>query len=257
MSTSLNTLNTTLDIPNVVSVGADTTYSINFDFTDANQKKNLQYLQANNYQLFAYKGASGPKQITSGLPTWFAQPFSEMFGVVEIDYTPRYKVYVFNQAVIGANTTIKMQVLSDEIGLGTALIFNADGSITSTSGSVPADSIQIKNNRPASSTNVTVGLAALINGVYAPFCAFTSTPQGSINMTPHEKICMFAAQVGLQSGSVTAEAAAPGCTFSFSSASIAYDLLVIDGTYGLRNVDGTPYVTQTQSGDSLNQLLNI
>ncbi|SEA44142.1 hypothetical protein [Pedobacter hartonius] len=247
----------TLNAITATTVVDATTFTIGFDFTDAGQKKNLQYLQENNYQLFAYKGASGPKQITAGLPTWFAEPFTEMFGVVEIDYTPKYKVYVFNQSVIGANTTIKMQVLSDEVGLGTALVFNSDGSITSTSGSVPADSIQIKNNRPASTSNVTVGLAALINGSYAPFCAFTSTPQGSINMTPHEKICMFAAQIGLQSGSVTAEAAAPGCTFSFSASTIGYDLLVIDGTYGLRNVDGTPYVTQISSGESLNQLLNL
>src|ERR1700743_3314772 len=94
-----------------------TTYEITFDFTTADQRAILQQLQAGNYKLFGFKGATGPNQVASGLPCWFAEPFADMFGNVEIDYTPLYKVYVFNKANIGANTTIKMEELSDEYPL--------------------------------------------------------------------------------------------------------------------------------------------
>lgn len=250
MSTSLNTT------PGVPNVAYPTTHSINLDFTSAGQKRNLQYLQANNYTLFAYRGATGPMQITSGVPTLLAQPFAQMFGSVNIDFISKYKVYVSTQTVISPNTTIMMQVLSPEVGLGTSLIFNSDGSFTITSDPVPADSIRIKNNRPPSTPSLTVGLAAMIDGIYAPFCAFDSTPQGSINMTPNENICLFAAQTRSRPGSVIAQTPAPGCTFSFSPSNIAYDLMVADVTYTLTNVAGTAPVMQVSPGSVLNQFLN-
>ena len=232
-----------------------TIFTMDFDFTSAGQKTILSYLQANGYKLFGYKGASGPNQISAGLPTWFAVPYIEMFGNVEIDYEPLYKVYVFNKAVIGANTTIKMEVLSIELPLGTAVQFNPDGTF-STVGSAKPGTISILNNRPSGTTNVTVGLAAKVNGVYAPFCAFTSTPQGTVSMEPNEKVVLFAAQTNIVSGSVIGNATSPGCTFMFDSSSINYNLEMKPSTYGITSAPGGLPVTEISSGASLAQLLN-
>lgn len=232
-----------------------TIFSIDFDFTTSDQKAILAYLQANNYTLFAYKGASGPNQVSAGLPTWFAEPYIEMFGSVEIDYEPLYKVYVFNKAVIGTNTTIKMECLSVELPLGTAVQFNPDGTFSVT-GSAKPGIITVLNNRPSGTSGVTVGLAAKINGVYAPFCAFTCTPQGSVSMEPNEKVCLFAAQTNLVSGSVVGNASAPGCTFEFNASSINYELQMIPSTYGITSASGGLPVTAISSGASLTQLLN-
>ena len=236
-------------------LGTDTTYKILFDFTSQDQRTLLQYLQANNYQLLAYKGATGPNQVTAGLPTWFAQPFGSVFGSIEIDYTPQYKVYVYNSTVIGANTTIQMQAISGLVGLGKSLVFNADGSFSPGTVTAPTDGIVLQNNRPAGTPNVTVGLAAYINGQYLPFCAFTSTPQGSVAMTPHESVCLFAAMTSLQSGSVTAVATAPGVSFSFSAAAPVYTLAIAPSTYAVIG-SGSSIVTDVNSGASLAQLLN-
>lgn len=233
-----------------------TIFQIDFDFTSSEQKSILQYLQANNYKLMGYKGASGPNQVASGVPAWFAVNYADMFGTVEIDYEPLYKVYVFNKSDIGTNTTIQMQALSDEIPLGTAVTFHQDGSF-STNGSAPAGVITVKNERGAGSPNITVGLAAKVNGEYLPFCAFICTPQGSVSMEPNEKVVLFAAQTSMTSGSVTGNATAPGCNFVFSASNIQYDLEMIPGTYGIQSVPGKAPVTPVSSGSSLTQLLNI
>jgi hypothetical protein len=232
-----------------------TTYALDFDFTSADQKANLDYLQANNYQLLAYKGATGPNQVTAGVPVWFAEPFKNMFGTVEIDYQPQYKVYVYNQATIGANTTIKMEVLSDVLGLGHSLIFNQDGSFSPGTASAPAGSIVLQNNTQSGTPTVTVGLAALINGEYLPFCAFTSTPQSSVAMTPQESACLFAAQTALVSGSVTAVATAPGCSLSFSGSQLTYNFAIMDSTYAVYGIDSTN-TTPVSSGQDLSLVLN-
>jgi len=232
-----------------------TVYTLDFDFTSADQKKILDYLQTNNYQLLAYKGATGPKQVTAGVPVWFAEPFADMFGAVEIDYQPQYKVYVYNRATIGANTTIEMEVISGLVGLGQSLIFNQDGSFSPGTASAPAGSIVLQNNTPSGTPNVTVGLAALINNQYLPFCAFTSTPQDSVAMTPQESACLFAAQTALQSGSVTAVATAPGCFFSFSGSQFTYNFAITDSTYAVHGIDSTN-TTPVSSGQELNLVLN-
>lgn len=237
-----------------------TTFNMNFDFTSSEQREVLQYLQDNKYQLLGFKGAQGPNQVTAGVPTWFVVPFSYLFGKVDIDYTPKYKVYVFNEATIAAYTTIQMQALSEEIPLGKGLIFNQDGSFSAGTTSVPAASIMLKNNRPSKTPNITVGLAGLVNlptgSMYLPFCAFTLTPQASINMTPMETICLFAAQTNLQSGNVQAMASAPGCSFSFSSSTISYDLKVLPSTYAITNVPGTTMVKEVKSGETLTKMLS-
>ncbi|MBN2737177.1 MAG: hypothetical protein JXR70_09370 [Spirochaetales bacterium] len=237
-----------------------TTYKINFDFTSSEQRLILDYLQQNQYQLLGYKGAKGTGQITAGVPTWFSVPFGNIFGMVDIDYQPKYKVYIFNKAKIAANTTIEMQSLSVEYGLGTSVIFNQDGSFSTGSESVPADSIRLKNNRPADTPDLTVGLAGLVNlpsgNQYLPFCAFTLPPQNSLNMTPQETICLFAARTALQSGNVQGNAAAPGCEFSFSASTIEYFLQILASTYQVTNVPGTPGVKSVASGETLTKLLN-
>ena len=235
---------------------AITTYTISFNFTSTDQQTILQYLQANGYQLCGFKGAQGPNQVTTGLPVWFAEPFSNMFGNVEIDYTPLYEVYVFNEATIGEYTTITMDVVSTPQGLGTALMFNQDGSFSPGTAVAPPGSIVIQNNLPAGSPAVTVGLAAQVGGQFLPFCAFTSTPQGSISMTPLETVCLFAAQTDLQSGSVIAAAAAPGCEFPFNASSINYALAIADSTYQVIGTAGGLTVTAVPSGANLDELLN-
>lgn len=232
-----------------------TVYNINFDFTRADQKTILQYLQNNNYSLYGFKGASGPNQVKEGVPVWFTVPFEEMFGNVDIAYEPLYKVYAFNQHEIAPNTTIKMDALSIELPLGTSIEFNADGTFSNKK-DAPAGSISIINQRPAGTPNITVGLAAKVNGIFQPFCAFTCTPQGSVNMAPHETVCLFAAQADLKSGSVVGNAAAPGCSFVFDSNRINYSLEMLASTYGINSTPGGTLVTTFGSNASLNELLN-
>lgn len=233
-----------------------TIFTINFDFDSADQQAILTQLQAGGYTLLGYKGATGPNQVSAGLPTWFAEPFKEVFGGVHINYEPMYKVYVYNEASIGANTTIQMEAMSPAIPLGTAVTFDENGSFTTVANGAPAGIITVLNNRPADTTAVTVGLAAYVNGNYQPFCAFTSQPLGSVSMEPIENVLLFAAQTNLVSGSVVANAAAPGCTFEFDASSINYDLLMIDNTYGITSTATGLPVTETPSGANLNQLLN-
>ncbi|MEM9822196.1 MAG: hypothetical protein AAF985_14030 [Bacteroidota bacterium] len=234
-----------------------TAFNIDFDFTSATQKKILQHLQNNGYKLMGYKGAKGAGQVTAGLPTWFAIPYMDMFAKVDINYEPLYKVYVSQQSEIGPNTTLNVSAMSKEFPLGTSLAFNPDGSFSiDTTNPAPAGTISLLNNRPSSTPKVTVGLAAKVNGNFSPFCAFTLTPQGSVNMEPLEKVCLFAAQTSLQSGSVVGQAAAPGCTFEFSESAIDYSLEMIPNTYGIQAAPGGIPVAEISSGASLTQLLN-
>ncbi|WP_298903362.1 hypothetical protein [uncultured Psychroserpens sp.] len=221
-----------------------TIYNINFDFTSQEQQLLLRQLQAGNYTLFGFKGASGPNQITTGLPVWFTIPYMSMFGRTQIDYQPQYKVYVYNQDYIGTNITIHMQALSAEVPLGTILTFNADGTFS------------IKPGGSAGASNVTAGLAAKINGVYAPFCAFTSRPQGVVVMQPNDKIALFAAQTYLFSGSIISNALNPGCTFEFNPGSIQYNLEMMPASFSITNIPAALPVTEMYPGASLIQLLN-
>jgi len=236
-------------------------YSMNFDFTSAPQLEVLQQLQDGNYTLLAYRGASGPRQIAAGLPTWFSVPFSEIFGLFDISYEPLYKVYVFNQAEVAANTVVQMQAISNEVPLGTALNFLEDGTFTS-AGTSPDGTITLTNQRPAGTNNVTVGLAGQVtlpSGTqYLPFCAFTVTPLGSVRMSPTENVAMMAAQLNLQSGNVQADASAPGCSFVFNSSAVDYDLMVTPSTLAITNAPNSLPVTALTSGQALNFLnLNL
>jgi hypothetical protein len=232
------------------------TFTIDFNFTTAAQQTVLTYLQTNNYNLVGFKGAIGPNQIASGVPTWFVVPFTHMFGQVTIDYTPTYKVFVFNQGQIAAQTIIQMQALSVETPLGNALTFNQNGSFTSGGvATVPSDSIGVFNASPGGNPPVTVGLAGLVQtpdgNQFLPFCAFTFNPQAAIIMRPLEQVLLMAAQISLQSGNVQANLAAPGALFAFSAAAPDYPLMIAPSTYAVTNQPGTTPVTAVSSGASV------
>ncbi len=230
-------------------------YSIKFDFTSADQKQILQYLQENACQLMGFKGATGPNQISVGVPAWFAINFGHMFGTEEIYCEPEYKVYVFNRAVIEPGTTIHMQALSQEIPLGTAINFHSDGSF-SRGESTPEGIITVKNERHPGAPNVIIGLAAKVNGVFQPFCAFTSSSQRQVSMKPNEKIVLFASQANMHSGDIVLNSMAPGGAFTFSAENMQYDLQIIRRTYGIANAPGAAPVDSIPAGQSLIQLLN-
>lgn len=239
-----------------------TTFDINFDFSSTSEQQQvLQQLQAAGYSLLGYKGAEGPNQLTTGVPTWFSVPFADMFGIVDIDYTPTYKIYVYNKDQIAADTTIQMQALSSAMPLGNALTFQQDGSFVSGGVSgVPADSLGLFNNRPSTTSPVTVGLAGLVNlptgTQYLPFCAFTLPSQNSIIMKPLETILLVAAQRNIQSGNVQASVSAPGCTFEFSASAIEYDLKIMPNTFAITNVPGTTPVMPVSSGSTIGTIIN-
>ncbi|UTX50748.1 hypothetical protein [Chryseobacterium sp. MA9] len=233
-----------------------TIFSINFDFTSKYQQEILRYLQMNNYKLVGYKGASGPNQISSGVPAWFSIYYTEMFGYEEIDCEPKYKVYVYNKGVIDINTTIQMQAISAEIPLGTAVTFHQDGSFSTTTGA-PAEAITVKNERGVGTSDITIGLAAAIKGRFQPFCAFTCAPQGEVIMKPNDNIVLFAVQKGIVPGSVTCYTAGSGCNFIFSAQNDVYDLQMIPGTYGIENAPGKAPVKSILPGTLLVELLNI
>jgi hypothetical protein len=239
-----------------------TTFTIEFDFTSASQKAVLAALQAQGYNLLAYKGAVGPNQLTSGVPTWFSVPYGDQFGKVDIEYKPQYKVYVSTQGNIAANTTIQMQSLSTPLALGSAQTFNSDGSFVSGGvANVPLDSLGLFNNRPAGTPPLTVGLAGLVTTPsggtkYLPFCAFTLNPQGSIMMKPLETILLVAAQQSLESGNVQASVSAPGCTFAFNANAVEYDLQVMPSTFAITNLPGKPSVSPVSSGSTIGTIVN-
>jgi hypothetical protein len=237
-----------------------TTFTIEFDFNSADQKAVLSALQAQGYNLLAYKGAVGPNQLTAGVPTWFSVPFGTMFGLVDIDYEPKYKLYVTTQGNIAADTTIQMQSISTALSLGSAQTFNSDGSFVSGGvANVPADSLGLFNNRPAGTPDCWPRRPcqhAFGRGpVPAVLCIYPE-PQGSIMMKPLETILLVAAQQNLKSGNVQASVSAPGCTFAFSANIIEYDLQVLPSTYAITNQGGKPSVSPVSSGSTIGTIVN-
>jgi len=193
------------------------------------------------------------------VPTWFAVPFTNLFGTVDINYTPTYKVYVSEQTTIDQNTVINMAASSSPTQLGNALTFSQDGSFVAGGvNGVPAASIGLFNS---SAEPLTVGLAGLINlpgggTAYHPFCAFTLNSQNSIIMTPLDTILLVASESDLQSGNVQATVSAPGCTFSFTSSAIEYDLQMVDNTFAITNQPGTTPVDPVASGTAIATIVN-
>ena len=232
-----------------------TIFQINFDFTSSRQRAILEFLQEHGYQLLGFKGARGPGQVTAGIPTWFSKPFSEQFGEVSIEYKPLYKVYAYRSTPIGPNTIIKMESASAEVPLGTHVVFNQNGTFNAEPGGAPDGIITVSHNRPETSSVVTLGLAAEVEGQYRPFCAFMSTPQSTISMEPNEKVCLFAARLNLQSGSVVGNAATPGALFEFNASRLVFNLEMIRGSYGIQSSDSDDAVREVASGKNLLKLL--
>ncbi|MCB8836509.1 hypothetical protein [Aurantimonas sp. VKM B-3413] len=233
-----------------------TTFTIDFDFNSADQNKVLSALQQGNYNLIGFKGAMGPSQIAAGVPAWFVVPFGNMFGQTQIQYEPQYKVYIFNSAQIAAQTTITMQSLSNPMGLSSAVTFTSTGQFaTGGVDGVPADSIGVLNDRPASTPAVTVGLAGLVTTPtgqqYLPFCAFTLPPQNSIIMKPLEQVLLVAAQLNLTSGNVQANLSAPGCKFAFDATNQDYPLIIKPGTFEITGAPGKAPTIPVGSGSSV------
>lgn len=234
----------------------ETIYKTVFDFGSLEQYKILQELQLNGYKLMGYKGASGPNQITSGLPTWFSESFTKMYGQIEIDCEPLYRVYVYEESEIRTYTSIEMQILSDEYPLGTALILNPDGSFSVQREGTPKGTITVLNNRPIGSKNITIGLASKIMGQYAPFCAFSSVAQDTVYMKPNDKICLFTAQTNIVAGSVVKNLTGLGCSFEFNPAEAQYDLKMTRMPWGIKRSDPEKNVNIKYPNQSLIQFLN-
>ena len=238
-----------------VSTDTTTTYSMDFDFSSDEQRKTLEQLQEENYYLLAYKGASGPGQVTAGLPTWISMPFANIFGQTAITYHPEYYVYVSRQVEIAVGTVIEMNELSSLTPLGSGLEFKGDGEFVS-NGSAPAGTINLLNSSQAP---VTVGLACAVSpsaqsAAPSPFCAFTLNPAGSISMEPHERVAMMAAQLDLQSGNVQANASAPGSSLIFDSQTLTYQLMVLPVILDITNQPGTTATIPLSSGETLSFL---
>lgn len=234
----------------------ETIYKTVFDFGSLEQYKILQELQVNGYQLMGYKGATGSNQVTCGLPTWFSESFTKLFGLIEINHKPLYKVYVFEESDIDSYSTIEMQFLSDEYPLGTALSFNSDGNFSVQKGAAPEGTITVLDNRPTESKNVTIGLASKIIGQYAPFCAFNSTAKDTVCMRPNDKICLFTAQTNIIAGYVVKNLTGLGCTFEFNPSDVQYDLKMTRMPWGITHNNPEKSVSTKYPHQSLIQFLN-
>ncbi|MCI5223779.1 MAG: hypothetical protein D3924_14180 [Candidatus Electrothrix sp. AR4] len=234
-------------------MATEKTYSINFDFRNKKQKRILEYMQQRGYKLLGFKGAEGDCQ-TAGLPVWFSVPYIKMSGEVKNEYKPLYKVY-YTDSPIGTDTVIHMNALSEEIQLGTKVTLHKDGTFSTESGA-PEDTVSFKNNQSVETDKITVGLAALVNGEYAPFCAFTVAPQQSLNMVPNEKICLFAVPTILRAGNVTGSVVSSGCLFEFDTPDTKIHLQMNPSSDGFDAVSNGLPVAEVHSGESLMQLMN-
>ena len=124
------------------------------------------------FQLLAYRGASGPQPLRAGLPTWFAKSFCGLVGPIQLSCQPRYKVYVCRQTKFELGDVVRPDLLSGTLAPGATLVLDPAGRLRRSSEPAPAGSIALRNEMAAGTGAVTVGLAAPINGEYWPFCAF-------------------------------------------------------------------------------------
>jgi hypothetical protein len=66
------------------------------------------------YTLYGYKAAGGAGQIKEGIPVWLTQDYKNVFGTMNINYEPKYKVYIGTKRKVAANITIVMNKLSPD-----------------------------------------------------------------------------------------------------------------------------------------------
>ena len=229
------------------------TYSINFDFRKKEQRRILEYMQQRGYKLLGFKGAESDGQV-AGIPVWFSVPYIRMAGEVKNVYQSLYKVYYVDSST-PSDKSIRMTALSEVVELGSKVTLQEDGSFSVESGG-PENSILLVNNRATDSGTITAGLASLVNGSYAPFCAFKVAPQKSLRMEPNDKICLFAVPTVIRAGSVTAEAVSEGTLFELEGPHNCLHLEMKQEGDGFNPVSWGQPIAQVHSGDPLTQLMD-
>ncbi|MCI5220334.1 MAG: hypothetical protein D3914_14365 [Candidatus Electrothrix sp. LOE2] len=228
-------------------------YSINFDFRKREQKRILEYMQQRGYKLLGFKGAESDGQV-AGIPVWFSVPYIRMAGEVKNVYQSLYKVY-YMDASIPSDKSIRMTALSEVVELGSKVTMQEDGSFTVEAGG-PENAILFVNNRAADSGKITAGLASLVNGKYAPFCAFKVDPQQPLRMEPNDKVCLFALPTIARAGSVAAQILAEGALFELDTPSNRLCLEMKQEGGGFNTVCWDMPIKEVRSGEPLTRVMD-
>ncbi len=239
------------DQKQVLSTGT-TGYTIHFDFRNKEQRRILDHLQQCGYKLLGYKGATANAQ-KAEVPVWFSVPYIKMFGEVHIESKPLYKFFC-TISPKNIHAMIQMDVLSEEIQPGSKVTLHADGTFSIDSGA-PADTVSFWNDQAPDTPDIKVGLAAFVNGAYAPFCVFTSAPQKSLNIVPNEKNCLFAVPTTMRAGSVAENALAAGCMFELNASDNSINMEMTQCDYGLHSVSKNMSTVKVNLGQPLRQVL--
>jgi hypothetical protein len=228
-------------------------YSINFDFRKKEQKRILEYMQQRGYKLLGFKGAESDGQL-AGVPVWFAVPYIRMAGEVKNVYQSLYKVYYVDSSV-PSDKSIRMTALSEVAELGSKVTLQDDGSFSVEPGG-PEDAILFINNRAAGSETITAGLASLVNGEYAPFCAFKVGPQKRLRMEPSDKVCLFALPTVARAGSLAAKALAEGSLFELDASQNRLCLEMKQDGGGFSPVCWDIPIAEVHSGEPLTRVMD-
>jgi hypothetical protein len=228
-------------------------YSINFDFRKREQKRILEYMQQRGYKLLGFKGAESDGQV-AGIPVWFSVPYIRMAGEVKNVYQSLYKVY-YVESSTPSDKSIRMTALSEVVELGSKVTLQKDGSFSVEPGG-PENAILFVNNRAANSETTTAGLASLVNGKYAPFCAFKVAPQKPLRMEPNDKVCLFALPTVERAGSIAAQILAEGALFKLDTPSNRLCLEMKQEGGGFSTVCWDMPITEVHSGEALTRLMD-
>ena len=235
----------------------DTEYKAVFDFGFPAQYEILGELQENGYKLMGYKGATGTNQVKCGLPTWFSESFIEMYGLIEIDHRPLYRVYVHEESQVDEYSEVEMHFQSDVYPLGTTLQLNADHSFSVIDEKSPTETITLVDNRHHESKNIIVGLASFIIGRFSPFCAFISIAQEKVNMKPNNKICLFTAQTDIKPRQIIQNLTGMGCTFEFNDSQKQIALKVTQMPWGITKANSKMSLKMRFPNQPISKILNI
>ena len=238
------------------TAAAGFSYDIEVEFTHAYQRHLLTYLCQHQFQLLAYRGASGPQPLRAGLPTWFAKSFCGLVGPIQLSCQPRYKVYVCRQTKFELGDIVQPDLVSGALAPGATLVLDPAGRLRRSSEPAPAGSIALRNEMAAGTGAVTVGLAAPINGEYWPFCAFRCESKQEAVLTPHDEVALFAAPASLQPGTLVSHLDAPGSLLPFTSHTPFYTLTMRDDSHTLV-ADWPTLATPVAAGTSLARLLRM
>ena len=228
-------------------------YSINFDFRNKAQKRILEYMQLRGYKLLGFKGAESDGQL-AGIPVWFAVPYIRMTGEVKNVYQSLYKVYYVDSST-PSDKSIRMTALSEVVELGSKVTLEEDGTFSVEPGG-PANTILFINNRAADSETITAGLASLVNGEYAPFCAFKVAPRTPLHMKPNDKVSLFALPTVARAGSITAQAVSEGALFELNGSHNRLCLEMKQEGGGFSPVCWDMPITEVHPGEQLSPLMH-